>query len=252
MATIKLTFPNEKGTLLSARMDFPETEVKAYAIFAHNFAGSKESLAASRISRALTKECVAVLRFDFTGLGSSEGDFSQTSFSTNITDIVFAAKYLRDNFQSPSMLIGHSLGGAAVIAAASFLPEVKAVATIGAPSNPAHVSHLFTDHLETIATSGSSIIHIAGRDLPITKEFLEDIAQYNLEGILRNFGKALIIFHSPVDMTVSIDHAGILYRCARHPKSFISLDRADHMLTHVDDAEYVATILGAWLHRYIT
>jgi len=250
MTTLKLTFPNEEGIDLSARLDLPEGDVKAYAIFAHNFAGSKESLAASRISRALTREGIAVLRFDFTGLGTSSGDFSQTTFSTNVTDIVYAAKYLADNFQAPKLLIGHSLGGAAVIVAASMIPEVRAVATIGAPSNPAHVSHLFKDHMETIRDTGSSEIHIAGKTLPITKDFLEDIEKYKLEGVIRNFSKALLIFHSPVDMTVSIDHASILYRSARHPKSFLALDRADHMLTNLEDAEYVATILAAWMKRY--
>jgi fermentation-respiration switch protein FrsA (DUF1100 family) len=250
MTTLKLTFPNEKGINLSARLDLPEGEVKAYAIFAHGFASSKESLAASRISRDLTKACIGVLRFDFTGLGMSQGDFSETTFSTNITDIIYAAKYLRDNYECPKMLIGHSLGGAAVIAAACCIPEVKAVATIGAPSNPAHVSHLFQEHLETIVTSGKSEIHIAGKTVPITKEFLDDIEQHNLEGILRNFQKAVLIFHSPVDMVVSIDHAAKLYIAARHPKSFISLDRADHMLTNPEDAQYVATVLAAWLKRY--
>jgi pimeloyl-ACP methyl ester carboxylesterase len=250
MTTLKLTFPNEKGIELSARLDLPEGEVKAYAIFAHNFAGSKESLAASRISRALTKESMGVLRFDFTGLGMSSGDFSQTTFSTNVTDIVYGAKYLMENDRAPKLLIGHSLGGAAVIVAASMIPEVCAVATIGAPSNPSHVSHLFEEHLNTIVETGRSEIHIAGQTLPITKEFLEDIEQYNLEGILRNFQKAVLIFHSPTDMTVSINHAAILYQAARHPKSFLSLDRADHMLTNIEDAEYVATILAAWMKRY--
>jgi pimeloyl-ACP methyl ester carboxylesterase len=251
MATIKLTFPNEKGIELSARLDLPEGEVKAYAIFAHGFASSKESLATSRISRALTHECIAVLRFDFTGLGMSSGEFADTTFSTNVTDVVYAAKYLREHYQAPKMLIGHSLGGAAVIVAASMIPEIRAVATIGAPSNPSHVSHLFKDHLVDILSSGQSEIHIAGNTLSIKKEFLEDIEQHNLEGILRSFHKALLIFHSPVDMTVSIDHAGILYKAARHPKSFLSLDRADHMLTNPDDAEYVATVLAAWMKRYI-
>lgn len=242
---------NEKGIELSARLDLPDGDAKAYAMFAHGFASSKESLATSRISRALTKESIAVLRFDFTGLGTSQGEFSETTFTTNVTDIIYAAKYLRENFRAPTMLIGHSLGGAAMIAAAPMIPEVRAVATIGTPSDPAHVSHLFKDRLETIEASGQSEIHIAGKTLSITKDFLDDIEQYNLEGILKNFSKAFLIFHSPVDMTVSIDHAGILYKAARHPKSFLSLDRADHMLTNPEDAEYVATVLAAWMKRYI-
>lgn len=252
MPTEKLTFINEQGIELSAKLDLPEEGVvAAYAIFAHCFACSKESIAGARISRALTKESIAVLRFDFTGLGASEGDFSETTFTTNLTDLVYAAKFLRDNYQAPKLLIGHSLGGAAVIAAAPLIPEIRAVATIGAPSSPSHVSHLFKEHLEEIKAEGKSIIHIAGKDLPITKEFLKDIEQHNLEGILKNFRKAFLVFHSPVDMTVSIDHAAKLYKAARHPKSFVSLDRADHMLTTREDTEYVATVLAAWAKRYI-
>jgi len=251
MTTLKLTFLNAKDIELSARLDLPVGDVRAYAIFAHGFAGSKESLATTRISRALTKEFIAVFRFDFTGLGASQGDFSETTFSTNVSDIVFAAEFLRQNYSAPKLLIGHSLGGAAVIAAAASIPEVRAVATIGAPSHPAHVSHQFCDKLGIIEVAGKSDVHVAGKDLTITKDFVEDIEKYDLENILKNFQKALLIFHSPIDMTVSIDHAGILYKAARHPKSFIALDRADHMLTNPEDAGYVATVLAAWMKRYI-
>lgn len=252
MATEKLVFKNEQGLELSARLDHPdEGQAQAYAIFAHGFTAGKNNLATSRISRALTKEYIAVLRFDFTGLGSSEGDFSETTFSTNICDLVFAAKYLRDHYEAPKLLIGHSLGGAAVIAASPLIPEVRAIATIGAPSSPSHVSHLFTEHLEEIKSEGKSYINIADNHVPISREFLEDIEQHNLEGILKNLNKAILVFHSPVDMTVNINHAGILYKAARHPKSFISLDRADHMLTDREDTEYVATVLAAWTKRYI-
>lgn len=251
MATEKLTFENEFGLKLSAKLDLPQGEPHAFAIFAHSFAGSKELLASAHISRSLTQENVAVLRFDFTGLGASEGEFSQTTFTTNISDILFAAKHLREYYQATQLLIGHSLGGAAAIAAAPCLPEVKAVVTIGTPSNPAHVSHLFEDHIERIESEGSSLIRIAGQELPITKAYLDDIQNHNLEGIVRNFRKMLMIFHSPIDMIVSLNHAAILYKAARHPKSFISLDKADHMISNKQDAEYVATIIGAWAKRYL-
>lgn len=251
MKTVKLTFPNEVGLLLSAKLDLPDEEPKAFAISAHSFGGDKDLIATARISRALTQESVAVLRFDFTGLGLSEGEFSNTTFTTNITDIIYAAKYLRDNYQAPKLIIGHSLGGAAVIAAAPFLPEIDIVATIGAPSNPAHVSHLFLDHIKKIEAQGESTIQIAGQELPITKEYLNDIHQHNLEGILKNFRKTLVLFHSPIDQVVNVKHAGILYKAAKHPKSFISLDKADHMLTKKEDAEFVASILGDWAKRYV-
>lgn len=251
MTTLKLTFTNEKGIELSARLDLPEAKAKAYAIFAHGFGGSKDTLVASRISRALTNEDIAVLRFDFTGLGASEGEFVNTTFSTNVCDIIAAAKYLEQNYEAPKLLIGHSLGGAAVLVAASKLPEVRAVSTIGTPSNPSHVQHHFKDQLETITTRGASDIKIAGKDISISHDFIKDIEKYDLEEIVRDFNKAYLIFHSPTDMVVSIMHAGILYRAARHPKSFLALDGADHNLTKAEDAEYVATILAAWMKRYI-
>ncbi len=185
-------------------------------------------------------------------MGESAGEFADTTFSSNVTDIVYGAKHLREHFQAPRLLIGHSLGGAAVIVAASLIPEVEAVATIAAPSYPAHVSHLFEEHMEKLEKEGSIIVHIAGRDLQIKKEFIDDIKSHNLEGILKNLRKALIIFHSPIDQIVSIEHARKLYNAAHHPKSFISIDKGDHLLSRKEDAEFVATILGAWAKRYIS
>lgn len=251
MTTLKITFDNEKGLQLDARLDLPEGEAKAFAVFAHGFAGSKETLVASRISRALTKESIGVLRFDFTGLGESQGDFSQTTFSSNVSDILAATRYLEAYYQTPKLLIGHSFGGTASIVAASKLQNVSAVATIGSPSSPSHVSHHFSEHLESISDHGKAEVVIQGKNLSISQDFVEDIEAYDLEDIVKNFQKSFLIFHSPVDMTVSIDHAGILYRAARHPKSFLSLDRADHNLTRQEDAEYVATVLAAWMKRYI-
>lgn len=252
MPTEKLEFKNKKGVLLSAKLETPTEAPKAYAIFAHCFACSKDTLAASRISRALTKQGFAVLRFDFTGLGQSQGDFSDTSFTTNIHDLVDAAQYLSSNYEAPKLLIGHSLGGAAVIAASAHIKSALAVATIGAPSYPAHVSHLFADHLDIIESEGRSVIQVAGKDIPITKEFLADIEEHRLESILKTMKKAFLVFHSPVDMTVSIDHAAKLYKAAKHPKSFVSLEKADHLLMERHDSDYVATVLSAWAKRYIS
>ncbi len=247
----KLTFPNEQGDLLSATLELPDNHPHAFAIFAHCFGCTKDVLATARISRALTQTGIAVLRFDFTGLGESAGEFGETTFSTNITDIVYGAKFLRENYQAPKLLIGHSLGGAAVIVAASLIPEVGAVATIGAPSEPAHVSHLFESHMEKIEQEGSTTIQIAGKSLEIKKAFLDDIKTHNLEGILKNMHKALLIFHSPIDEIVSIDHARKLYEAAKHPKSFVSIDNGNHLLTRKEDTEFVATVLASWAKRYI-
>ncbi|MGB0935592.1 MAG: alpha/beta hydrolase family protein [Alphaproteobacteria bacterium] len=249
--TKDLLFKNEQGKMLAAKLEEPEGEPRAFAIFAHCFGCSKDVLATTRISRALTKEGIAVLRFDFQGLGASEGDFSETTFSSNVSDIVYAGKYLRENYKAPELIIGHSLGGAMSIVGASLIPEIKAVCTIAAPSYPSHVVHLFEEHLDKIQKEGSVTINFAGRQLTITKDYLQDIRSHNLEGILRHFGKAILIFHSPIDLTVSIDHARNIYKAARHPKSFISLDNADHFLANRDDAEFVATVLAAWSKRYV-
>lgn len=248
--TDKVTFINEQGLELSGRLDRPSDDPIAYAIFAHCFGCTKDILAITRISHALTRSKIAVLRFDFTGLGGSAGEFANTSFSSNISDLVYAAQYLRENFQAPRLLIGHSWGGAAVIAAASLIPEIRAVATIGAPSDPAHVSHLFDSHIETIKEHGAATIEIAGRHLEISKKFIDDIHHYNLQGILKNLNKALIIFHAPLDETVGIEHAAILYKAAKHPKNFIAIDKGDHLLTRPKDATFVADVLGAWARRY--
>ncbi len=249
--TDKITFLNESGLTLAGRLDQPEVDIKSYAIFAHCFGCTKDVLAIARISRSLTNAGIAVLRFDFTGLGNSAGQFSETTFSSNISDLVYAAKYLREHHKPPRLLIGHSFGGASVIAAAPLIPEIKAVATIGAPSNPAHVSHLFDSHIEKIHQHGEATIQIAGKSLEISKKFLDDIHEHNIEGIVKNLNKALIIFHAPSDEVVSVEHAKILYQAARHPKNFISIDQGNHMLTRPQDAEFVANVLGAWAKRYI-
>lgn len=237
--------------MLSATLELPHGEPEAYAIFAHCFGCSKDMLASARISRELTKSGIAVLRFDFTGLGQSCGNFADTNFTSNVDDIVYAAKYLKENLKSPQLLIGHSLGGAAVIAAASLLPDVAAVASIAAPSNPSHVSHLFNSQMDKINNEGFSTINIAGNELVISKQYVDDLEKHSLEAVLENWRKAFLIFHSPTDDVVGIEHARILFKAAKHPKSFISLDRSDHLLSKREDAEFVAKVIGAWAKRYI-
>jgi len=246
----KAQFLNREGETLAGLLETPESP-HAYALFAHCFTCSKDIAAASRISRALAGRGIATLRFDFTGLGNSDGDFANTNFSSNVADLVAAADYLRSEYQAPGMLIGHSLGGAAVLAAAGQIAEAKAVVTIGAPSDPGHVAHLFADHMDDIHGEGSAEVHLGGRRFHIKKQFLDDISSTSLEGHVAQLKKALLIFHAPFDDTVSIDEAGRIYARAKHPKSFISLDNADHLLTKKADSEYVAATIGAWVGRYL-
>jgi putative redox protein len=244
-------FPGSLGTALAARLDLPPVKPAAFALFAHCFTCSKDTLAASRISAALTARGVAVLRFDFTGLGGSEGEFANTNFSSNIADLVAAAAWLRTRHEAPKLLIGHSLGGAAVLAAAPEIPEATAVATIGAPLEPAHVKHLIAPALPEIEAAGEATVELAGRAFRIKKQFLDDIGSRNGREEIGNLRKALLIFHSPRDTTVSIDNAAQIFMAAKHPKSFVSLDDADHLLTRREDASYVAAVLAAWASRYI-
>jgi len=252
MAREKLTFTGAFGDKLAARLDIPDDGLaRGYVLFAHCFTGSKDVLAAVSIAKALWSRGFAVFRFDFTGLGESEGDFANTTFSSNVDDLVAAANYLRSSRNAPSVLIGHSLGGAAILASARAVPEVRAVCTIGAPSDPQHVVHHFSHAREEILNAGEAEVNIAGRPFRIKRDFLEDIAEQRLDANLASLRAALLIFHSPVDETVGIENAGHIYGAARHPKSFVCLDGADHMLTHRPDAEYVAEVISAWANRYI-
>ncbi|MBH25574.1 MAG: osmotically inducible protein C [Myxococcales bacterium] len=251
MTTERFTFTGAAGDELAARLDLPGESPTAYALFAHCFTCSKDVFAASRISQGLASHGVAVLRFDFTGLGHSEGDFANTNFSSNVQDLIAAADHLRETRDAPALLVGHSLGGAAVLAAAPHLPEVRAIATIGAPFDPAHIHHLFKEHTETIEESGEAEVQIAGRSFTITRQLLEDTRQQAMEETLRDLKRALLIFHSPIDNVVGIDNARRIYEQARHPKSFVSLDQADHLLTQKADAVYVANVLAAWATRYL-
>lgn len=249
---IKIRFKNDRDIELAGVVELPDASVEGYAIMAHCFACSKDMLAAARISKALTNDNIGVLRFDFTGLGESGGRFKNSTFTTNVQDIVAAADYLRENYAAPKLVVGHSLGGAAAIKAASLIPEITAIATIGAPSDPEHVSHHFVEHIDEIEKKGHVKVMLAGFERTITKEFLEDLKQQDLVEILQNQKKrALLICHSPIDNVVSIDHAATLYVAARHPKSFISLAEADHLVTDKKDASYVANVIGAWAKRYV-
>ena len=247
----KLTFPGSQGAILAGRLELPESEPRAFALFAHCFTCTKDIFAAGRIAEELARHGIAVLRFDFTGLGASEGDFAHTNFTSNVEDLVKAADFLRDNYRAPKILIGHSLGGAAVLAAAHLVPAAVAVATIAAPADPAHVAHLFTDRRAEIETKGEAEVLLVGRPFRIRKQFLDDVADQNSAVRLAQLGKALLIFHAPRDQLVGIENAAAIFQAARHPKSFVSLDDADHLLTRRGDAIYVADVLAAWAERYI-
>jgi len=246
----KVEFPGSTGTRLAARLEVPDGAPRAYAVFAHCFTCSKDSRAASRIARALTASGIAVLRFDFTGLGDSDGDFSNTDFSSNVEDLVAAAAYLEAEHRAPSLLIGHSLGGAAVIAAAGGLPSVRAVATIGAPSDPSHVTALFDSAIDSIAEDGEADVQLAGRTFRIRRQLLDDLAAQPQRERIGALDRALLVLHSPVDEIVGIDNAREIYEAARHPKSFVALDGADHLLTRGPDATFAAGIIAAWASRY--
>ena len=246
----RLEFEGTAGKL-AARLDMPQGAPRAYALFAHCFTCSKDIFAASRIAGKLTESGIAVLRFDFTGLGASDGEFENTNFTSNVEDLVKAADYLRDNHGAPCILIGHSLGGAAVLAAAGDIPEAKAVVTIGAPFDPNHVRHNFEDHIDVIEKEGVAEVTLAGRQFKIKKQFLDDIRSQDQAARVKTLKKALLIFHSPTDDYVSIDNAGEIFMAAKHPKSFVSLAGADHLLTRQQDAHFVADMIATWAARYV-
>lgn len=248
----KLTFRNAAGQRLDARLDLPMDEKPhAYAIFAHCFTCTKNFNAVVNISRALTRDKIAVLRFDFTGLGESEGDFSNTGFSSNVSDLVAAAEFLKSGFDAPKLLIGHSLGGAAVLQAAASIPSSLAVATIGAPADLSSVARFLSREGPEIRSKGEARVTLAGRSFRIRKEFVDELDRSSMEQSIRQLGKALLIFHSPRDTIVGIESAGKIFQAARHPKSFISLDQADHLLSSRSDSLYAGAVLAAWAGKYI-
>src|SRR5258706_3429177 len=246
-----VTFPGPFVPSLAARLDAPAGPPLAYAIFAHCFTCSKESKAAAAISAALAERGFAVLRFDFTGLGGSEGDFANTNFSSNVDDLVAAADFLRREHRAPALLVGHSLGGTAVLAAAPRIPEAAAVATIGSPFDPEHVLGPIKDSGQKIDAEGDARVGIAGRDFRIKKQFLDDIRAQKIGAAVERLGKALMVMHSPRDAIVNIDNAARIFIAAKHPKSYVSLDPADHLLLRREDALYAGEVLAVWASRYV-
>jgi putative redox protein len=248
---IRASFKGSAGYELSARLDLPAGPVRAFGVFAHCFTCTKDVLAAKRIASGLASAGLGVLRFDFTGLGSSEGEFANTNFSSNVQDLVSAAAYLRENYSAPAILIGHSLGGAAVLAAAHEIPEARAVVTIGAPADVAHVLKNFGSSLEEIRDKGEVQVSLAGRQFRIRRSFIADAEQHRLADRISSLGKALLVMHAPRDAVVDIDNASKIYLAAKHPKSFISLDDTDHLLSDPAAAAYAARMIDVWASKYI-
>ena len=252
MSLSKVSFINSEGQKLSGRLELPaDQHPHNFALFAHCFTCNKNLSAVRNISRGLTSQGFGVLRFDFTGLGESEGDFEDTNFSGNVEDLVAAANFLKEEYQAPTVLIGHSLGGAAAIFAASELDSIKAVVTVGAPSNPKHVTHLLKSNLEEIEANGKAVVNLSGRDFTIKKQFIDDLQTKSLPEDAKNLNKALLVMHSPQDLTVEIKNAEEIYIAARHPKSFVSLDGADHLLMRKEDSVYVGKVIAGWASRYV-
>lgn len=251
MPTERITFAGHDGSQLAARLDLPDGPVLATALFAHCFTCSKDIPAARRISDRLAAMGIAVLRFDFTGLGHSEGEFANTTFSSNVEDLIAAAQYLAGRNMAPALLIGHSLGGAAVLRARAGIPSVKAVVTLGAPADPGHVSHHFEEALPQIQQDGSAEVTLGGRPFRIGKAFVDDISEAALTPSIADLKAALLILHAPRDATVSVDNASTIFLAAKHPKSFVTLDDADHLISRASDAEYAADVIAAWVTRYV-
>lgn len=251
MPTERFTFPGHTGGELAARLDLPEGPVLATALFAHCFTCSKDIWAARRIAGRLSAMGIAVLRFDFTGLGHSEGEFANTSFTSNVTDLTQAAAHLAERGMAPSLMIGHSLGGAAVLKAAGEIESVKAVVTLGAPFDPGHVTHNFEEALEKIEAEGEGEVILGGRPIKIGKGFVEDVNAASLSDAISGLGKALLVMHAPLDQTVGIENAAQIFQAAKHPKSFVTLDDSDHLITRAEDAEYAASVIAAWVSKYV-
>ncbi|MBT0957092.1 OsmC family protein [Alphaproteobacteria bacterium KMM 3653] len=251
MTTERITFTGSGGTPLAARLDLPEGPHLGTALFAHCFTCSKDIPAARRIAARLAGIGIAVLRFDFTGLGHSEGEFENTTFTSNVDDLVAAAAYLTGRGMEPGLLIGHSLGGAAVLRAAGQIDSVRAVATLGAPFDPGHVTHNFAEALEVIEAEGAGDVTLGGRPFRIGKDFVDDVRTENLRPAIAGLKRALLVMHAPGDTTVGIENAAEIFGAAKHPKSFVTLDKADHLITRAEDAEYAAEVIAAWAARYL-
>jgi putative redox protein len=251
MKSESVNFIGALGDSLAAKVDRPAGPVRGYALFAHCFTCSKDLAAARRIATGLAERGIAVFRFDFTGLGHSDGEFANTTFASNVEDLVAAADWMRENLQAPSILVGHSLGGAAVLAAAHSIPEVKGVATIAAPFDPLHVAHNLGDGLAAVERDGEAEVTIGGRAFRVKKAFLDDLKSHNQEERIRTLRRDLLVFHAPLDQTVGLDNATKIFVTAKHPKSFVSLDKADHLLTRAADSAYVAAVLAGWAERFL-
>lgn len=248
----KVTFKNAEGFELTGHLELPlNREPHTFVLFAHCFTCNKDFFAVRNIAGALSKNGYGVLRFDFTGLGESEGEFADSNFSGNVEDLLAAAKYLEKEHKAPSLLIGHSLGGAAAIFASEELESVKAVATIGAPSSQAHVTHLLEDELEEIRKNGKATVNLGGRKFTVKEHFLNDLKRRELKELVKDLKKAFLVMHSPQDRVVEIKNAEELYIAARHPKSFVSLDGADHLLSKTEDSVYAGEVIAAWASRYL-
>ncbi len=248
---LKTEFTGANGDQLAARLDLPAGPVRGFALFAHCFTCSKDLAAARHVSQKLAGHGIGVLRFDFTGLGSSQGEFANTNFSSNVQDLLKAADHLRAKFEAPTILIGHSLGGAAVLAAASEIPEAKAVVTIGAPADVGHVLHNFGTSLDEIRQNGEAEVNLAGRAFTIRKSFVDDAEEHRLEDKIGNLKKALLVMHAPLDATVGIENATAIFTAAKHPKSFVSLDDADHLVSRREDAAFAARVIAGWASKYV-
>lgn len=248
----KVIFYNKAGQQLAGRLELPANQLPHnFVLFAHCFTCNKNLLAIRNISKSLTSSGFGVLRFDFTGLGESKGDFADTNFSGNVEDLIAAAEYLGDTYKEPSLLIGHSLGGAAAIIAAAEIPSIKAITTIAAPSNPVHVKNLLRSNIEEISLKGKAVVNIGGRDFTIKKQFLEDLETRTLVQIVKELRKPILIMHSPQDQIVAIKNAEEIYVAAHHPKSFVSLDGADHLLSDKKDSSYAGSVISGWAKRYL-
>lgn len=251
MQNIKVRFENDEGLSLSGVLDQPAGRPAAYALFAHCFTCSKNLKAAANISRSLADAGIAVLRFDFTGLGQSDGEFADSNFSSNVGDLLAAVRYLESDHEAPAILLGHSLGGAAVLRAASHIPSAVAVATIGSPAEPSHVEHLFSDSRKELGRSGVAEVSIGGRPFTVKKQFLDDLTEHSVVDNIGSLRKALLVMHAPLDDIVEISNASALFTAAKHPKSFASLDKSDHLLSNEADSLYAGRLLAAWASRYL-
>ena len=247
----RFDFPGGGGDRLAARLDLPDGPIRAYALFAHCFTCGKDIHVAGRIAAALASRGIATVRFDFTGLGGSGGDFANTHFSSNVSDLAAAVAHMRQTGRAPSLLIGHSLGGASVLAVAEQAPEVKAVAVIGAPFDISHVVDQFAAHTPEIEAEGKAVVNLAGRPFTIRREFLDDVRSHDQKPRIARLNRALLVLHAPQDKVVGIDNARSIFEAAHHPKSFVALDGADHLLTRPQDAEYAAEVIAGWAGRYL-